>query len=93
MNKEEFKQEITTRFKNTDSGFGNMTQREFILLQIAGNLINEISENDNFILDALQAYWVLSIKELNKGNLGDIERKNWNTIKNKSKKLIEHYTK
>lgn len=45
MNREEFQQEITKRFKNTDSGFGNMTQRELILLQVASNIYHEQINN------------------------------------------------
>jgi len=38
MTREEFQQTVSERFQNTDSGFGNMTQRELILLQIASNV-------------------------------------------------------
>ena len=37
MNREEFQRMVSDRFQNTDSGFGNMTQRELILLQIASS--------------------------------------------------------
>ena len=37
MNREEFQKTVSERFQNTESGFGNMTQRERILLQIASN--------------------------------------------------------
>lgn len=37
MTREEFQKTVSDRFQNTDSGFGNMTQRERILLQIASN--------------------------------------------------------
>ncbi len=37
MTREEFQNTVSERFQNTDSGFGNMTQRERILLQIAAN--------------------------------------------------------
>lgn len=38
MNREEFQKELSSRFQSTESGFGSMTQRELILLQIASNL-------------------------------------------------------
>lgn len=45
MNREEFQKELSRRFQNTESGFGNMTQRELILLQIASNMYeNEVKK-------------------------------------------------
>lgn len=41
INREQFQKAVTNRFSNTDSGFGNMTQRELILLQIASNIYHE----------------------------------------------------
>lgn len=53
--------------------------------------ITEILEKElDFISDALQAYFYQSIKELSKSDLGDIERKNWEGIKKKSKEIIKH---
>jgi hypothetical protein len=51
MNREEFQKELSSRFQNTESGFGNMTQRELILLQIASNLYE--SEVKKFRLGAV----------------------------------------
>ena len=46
MTREEFQKQVSDRFQNTDSGFGNMTQRELILLQIASNLYeSEVKKN------------------------------------------------
>lgn len=51
MNREEFQKELSIRFQNTESGFGNMTQRELILLQIASNIYE--SEVKKFRLGAV----------------------------------------
>lgn len=45
MNREDFQKTVSERFQNTDSGFGNMTQRELILLQIASNVYDEVVKN------------------------------------------------
>lgn len=38
---------------------------------------------DDFLDDAVQAYFVQSMKELSKESLGDIERKNWERVREK----------
>lgn len=45
MTREEFQKTVSERFQNTDSGFGNMTQRELILLQIASNVYDGVVKN------------------------------------------------
>ena len=45
MTREEFQKTVSERFENTDSGFGNMTQRERILLQIASNVYAGVVKN------------------------------------------------
>lgn len=45
MTREEFQKTVSDRFQNTDSGFGNMTQRERILLQVASNVYDEVVKN------------------------------------------------
>ena len=42
----------------------------------------------SFILDAVNQYWVQSIKELGRKDLGDIERKNWESVKKQSSELM-----
>lgn len=45
MTREEFQKAVSERFQKTDSGFGNMTQRELILLQIASNVYDGVVKN------------------------------------------------
>ena len=49
MTREEFQQTISKRFSNTESGFGNMTQRERILLQIASNEYEKQVKNPDVV--------------------------------------------
>ena len=42
----------------------------------------------SFILDAINQYWIQSIKELGRKDLGDIERKNWEAVKKQSSELM-----
>ena len=84
MNREEFQQEITNRFKNTDSGFGNMTQRELILLQIASNIyhaqINLNLNNANNLLPHTNRLFLVTYKYINRTDAAlhedEIEAKN-----------------
>ena len=42
----------------------------------------------SFMLDAVNSYWVQSIQELGRKDLGDIERKNWEAVKKQSSELM-----
>lgn len=61
MNREEFQKELSNRFQNTESGFGNMTQRELILLQIASNMYE--SEVKKFRLGAVMGSILKGLEE------------------------------
>lgn len=45
MTREEFQKQVSDRFQNAESGFGKMTQRELILLQMASNLYESQVKN------------------------------------------------
>jgi len=52
--------------------------------------MEELTEQENnLIIDAVNNYFHLALNELAKKNLGDIERKNWEYIKNNCKILID----
>lgn len=42
-----------------------------------------------FIQDALNCYWNNAVKNLNRKDLGDIERKSYEQEKNKAKELMD----
>ena len=52
------------------------------------NMENLNTEEKDLVLDALNNYWHNANTELQKKELGDIERKNWEGIKTKAGELM-----
>ena len=51
MNKKKFKTTVIDRFQNTDAGYGNLTEREKLLLSIAARVYGE-TQSRNVLLQA-----------------------------------------
>lgn len=49
---------------------------------------NLTKEEIEFVIDALQQRWVDAVKQLQFGKLGDIEKRNYEFAKTKSKELM-----
>jgi len=49
------------------------------------------ADEKSLIEDALTQYWHQAINELNKRGLGDIERKNWEYVKENTQKLFTKF--